>query len=117
VLANLIEYFEQLESMQRTQAKESTKLSKIPEVPFKAPEFAADGITTIWQGMRDKAVQMANFHTEQATFMKAGVITDLTRLRDDIKSHLNDLRKEGLQGSKKVSKQMDKFVLAPYVAI
>jgi hypothetical protein len=96
--------------MQKTQSKEFLKLSKTLEVPFKNPEFAPDGIATIWTGLRDKAVQMSNFHNEEAGVLKAGVISDLTRLRGDIKKHLSDLDKEGVQGSKKVGKKMDKFV-------
>src|SRR5271170_5871149 len=110
VLSNLIEYFEQLESYQNAKAKECQKISKTLEVPFKTPEFATDGISTIWQAMKDKAMQMSNFHTEEANLIKAGLIADLTRLRGDLKTHLNDLNKEGLRGSKKVEKWMDKFV-------
>jgi hypothetical protein len=99
--------------MQKTQSKEFLKLSKTLEVPFKNPEFAPDGIATIWTGLRDKAVQMSNFHNEEAGVLKAGVISDLTRLRGDIKKHLSDLDKEGVQGSKKVGKKMDKFVHYP----
>jgi hypothetical protein len=95
--------------MRKVQAKEYTKLAKTLEVPFKTPEFATDGIATIWQGMRDKATQMAQFYTEQASILKAGTITDLVRLREDIKKHLKDLD-TGIQGSKKVGKRMDKFV-------
>src|SRR5271170_3596844 len=91
VIGNLIEYFEQVESMHKTQSKEFTKLSKTLEVPFKTPEFAPDGIATIWQSMRDKTVQMSNFHNEEASLMKAGIIADLTRIRGDIKKHLSDL--------------------------
>lgn len=111
VIGNLIEYFEQLESIQKNQYKEFTKLSKTLEVPFKTPEFTPDGIATIWQAMRDKATLLANFHNEEANLIKAGPIADLTRLRADLKKHLNDLEKEGVQGSKKVGKRMDKFVL------
>ena len=93
------------------QCKEFTKLSKTLEVPFKTPEFAPDGIATIWQAMRDKASQLATFHNEEANMIKAGTIADLTRLRADLKKHLSDLEKEGVQGSKKVGKRMDKFVL------
>jgi len=64
----------------------------------------------IWQGMRDKAVQLSQYHNEEAGVIKAGIIADLTRLRGDIKKHLNDLDKEGREGSKKVGKKMDKFV-------
>src|SRR5437762_3236384 len=96
--------------MQKTQCKEFTKLSKTLEVPFKTPEFTTDGIASIWQGMRDKATQMANFHNEQANLIKGGTIADLTRIRKDLKQHLGDLEKEGIQGSKKVGKKMDKFV-------
>jgi hypothetical protein len=96
--------------MQKTQSKEFTKLSKTLEVPFKTPDFAPDGITTIWQGMRDKAIQMSTFHAEEANLTKAGVLKDLHRLREDIKQQLKDLDKEGLQGSKKVGKKIDKFV-------
>lgn len=99
--------------MERSQAKEYQKLSKTLEVPFKTPEFATDGIATIWQGMRDKATQMSTFYSEQAGLIKAGVLSDLTRLKGDIKKHLQDLDKEGVQGSKKVGKKLDKFVLAP----
>jgi hypothetical protein len=99
--------------MQKTQSKEFLKLSKTLEVPFKTPEFAPDGIATIWQGMRDKAVQMSNFHNEEAGLIKTGVIAELTRLRGDIKKHLADLDKEGVQESKKVGKKMDKFVQLP----
>jgi len=115
VIGNLIEYFEQLESIQKTQCKEFTKLSKTLEVPFKTPEFAPDGIAMIWQGMRDKASQLANFHNEEANLIKAGPIPDLTRLRGDLKKHLSDIEKEGVQGSKKVGKRMDKFVSLPKV--
>ena len=87
-------------------------MSKTLEVPFKTPEFAPDGIATIWQAMRDKAVQMATFHNEEANLIKAGAITDLTRLRSEIKTHLTDLDKEVVQTSKKVDKQMEKFVFA-----
>src|SRR5271170_8432367 len=110
VLSNLIEYFEQLESYQNAKAKECQKLSKSLEVPFKTPEFATDGIATIWQAMKDKANQMSNFHTEEANLIKAGPIADLARLRGELKGHLKDLDKEGVQGSKKVGKWMDKFV-------
>ena len=96
--------------MQRIKAKEFTKLSKIPEIPFKEGEFAPDGISTIWIGLRDKATQTAEFHSEQANLIKTGAIADLTRLRTDIKKHLADLHKEGIKGSKKVEKRMDKFV-------
>jgi hypothetical protein len=113
VIANLIDYFEQLESYQKSKSKECTKLSKTLEVPFKTPEFATDGIATIWQALRDKAIQMAQFHNEEANLIKAGPIADLTRLRGDLKKHLSDLDKEGLQGAKKVGKKMDKFVLTP----
>jgi hypothetical protein len=113
VISNLIEYFEQLESYQKTKSKECTKLSKTLEVPFKTPEFAPDGIVTIWQAAKDKATQMANFHSEEANLLKAGPIADLTRLRGDLKKHLSDLDKDGLQGSKKVGKKLDKFVLLP----
>jgi len=106
----LIEYFEQLESYQNAKAKECQKLSKTLEVPFKTPEFATDGIATIWQATKDKANQMSNFHTEEANLIKAGPIADLARLRGELKGHLNDLDKEGVQGSKKVGKWMDKFV-------
>jgi len=110
VLSNLIEYFEQVVSFQNTKSKECQKLSKTLEVPFKTPEFATDGISTIWQAMKDKAMQMSNFHTEQANFIKAGPIADLTRLRGEIKSHLSELDQEGSRGRKKVGKWMDKFV-------
>ena len=110
VIGNLIEYFEQLESYQKTKSKECQKLSRALEVPFKTPEFATDGIATIWQAMRDKAIQMSNFHIEEANLIKAGPIAELTRLRGDLKNHLYDLDKEGLQGSKRVGKWMDKFV-------
>ena len=99
--------------MRKIQSKEYTKLAKTLEVPFKTPEFANDGIATIWQGLRDKATQLATFHQEQAGLVKAGTITELTRLREDIKKHLKDLDKEGVQGSKKVGKKMDKFVTPP----
>src|SRR5271169_4262681 len=89
VIGNLIEYFEQLESYQKSKSKECTKLSKTLEVPFKTPEFAADGIATIWQALRDKATQMAQFHNEEANLIKAGPIADLTRLRGDLKKHLS----------------------------
>ena len=110
VLSNLIEYFEQLESYQKAKSKECQKLSKTLEIPFTTPEFAIDGIAVIWQAMRDKAIQMSNFHTEEANLIKAGPIAELIRLREDLKKHLSDLDKEGLQGSKKVGKWMDKFV-------
>lgn len=110
VIGNLIEYFEQIESMHKTQSKEYAKLSKTLQVPFKTAEFAVDGVTTIWQAMRDKAVQMSTFYQEEADILKAGIIAELTRLRADIKKHLGDLDKEGVQGSKKVGKRMDKFV-------
>jgi hypothetical protein len=109
----LIEYFEQLESYQKTKSKECTKLSKTLEVPFKTAEFAPDGIAMIWQGIKDKSIQMSNFHNEEANLIKGGPIADLTRLRGDLKKHLNDLEKEGIQGSKKVGKRMDKFVFHP----
>ena len=96
--------------MEKTQSKEYAKLSKTLEVPFKTAEFAPDGIAMIWQGMRDKALQLSTFHNEEAGVIKAGIIADLTRLRGDIKKHLSDLDKEGVQGSKKVGKKMDKFV-------
>lgn len=64
----------------------------------------------IWQGMRDKALQLSQYHNEEAGIIKAGIIADLTRLRGDIKKHLSDLDKEGREGSKKVGKKMDKFV-------
>lgn len=67
----------------------------------------------IWQGMRDKALQLSSFHNEEAGQIKAGILSDLTRLRGDIKKHLTDLDKEGVQGSKKVGKRMDKFVRIP----
>lgn len=101
--------------MQKTQSKEFAKLSKSLEVPFKIPDFAPDGISTIWQGMRDKATQMSTFHSEQANLMKAGVLNDLQRLREDIKALLKELDKEGLQGSKKVDKYVDKFV-QPFIS-
>jgi len=97
--------------MQKTLSKEYAKLSKTLEVPFKTAEFAPDGIATIWQAMRDKTMQLSQFHSEEAGFTKAGVVADLSRLRGDIKKHLQDLDKEGIQGSKKVGKRMDKFVL------
>lgn len=106
----MTEYFERLESFQNTKSKECQKLSKSLEVPFKTPEFATDGIAKIWQGMKDKAMQMSNFHTEEANLIKAGPIADLRRLRGDLKSHLSDLDKEGLRGSKKVGEWMEKFV-------
>ena len=109
----MTEYFERIESIEKSQAKEYQKLSKSLEVPFKTPEFATDGIATIWQGMRDKATQMSTFYNEQAGLIKAGILSDLTRLRGDIKKHLQDLDKEGVQGSKKVGKKLDKFVLTP----
>jgi hypothetical protein len=34
----------------------------------------------------------------------------LGRLRADLKKHLGDLEKEGIKGSRKVEKKMDKFV-------
>jgi len=110
VVANLLEYFEQLESFHKQKAKEYAKLSKTPEVPFKSPEFAQDGISLIWRAIRDKNSQLANFHTEEAQFLKAGTIADLGRLRSDLKKHLSDLEKEGTKGSRKVEKKMDKFV-------
>jgi hypothetical protein len=110
VIDNLIEYFEELESSLRAQAKEYGKLSKIPEVPFKIGEFAPDGIVLIWQALRDKNVQQAQFYTEEANIIKAGALVDLNRLKVDIKKHLSDLNKEGVQGSKKVDKRMGKFV-------
>ena len=113
VLGNLLEYFEQLESFHKQKAKEYAKLSKTPEVPFKNPEFAPDGIALIWQAIRDKNLQLSNFHTEEAQILKAGTITDLGRLRSDLKKHLSDLEKEGVKGSRKVEKKMDKFVLTP----
>ena len=97
--------------MQKTQVKEFTKLSKTLEVPFKNAEFAPDGLPVIWQAMRDKTAQMATFYTEEASLTKAGPITNLNRLKGDIKKHLQDLDKEGVQGSKKLNKRMDKFVL------
>jgi hypothetical protein len=111
VLANLITYFEQRESMQRDQAKEQIKLSKTLDVPFKNAEMSPDGISLLWQGMRDKAIEAANFHIDQANIIKAGIIQDLTRLRADLKKHLADLEKEGVKGSRKVEKRMDKFVV------
>jgi hypothetical protein len=84
------------------------------EVPFKSGEFAVDGIATIWQGMRDKMTQLSNFYTEEGNIIKAGVIADLTRVKGDIKKHLSDLDKEGIQGSKKLGKRMDKFVSPPF---
>ena len=96
--------------MEKSQAKEYQKLSKTLEVPFKTPEFATDGIATIWQAMRDKAIQMSTFYNEQAGILKAGVITDLNRMKADIKKDLQSLDKEGIQGSKKVGKKMEKFV-------
>jgi hypothetical protein len=113
VIGNLLEYFEQVESMNKSQSKEFAKLAGKLEVPFKTPEFANNGICTVWQGMRDKATQMSTFYQEEANILKAGVITELTRLRGDIKKHLSDLDKEGVQGSKKVGKRMDKFVPPP----
>lgn len=110
VIGNLLEYFEQLESLHKSQSKEFSKLSKTLEVPFKTPEFAPDGIAMVWQAMRDKATQLATFHSEEASLMKNGVIEELARLKGDLKKHLNDLNKEGVQESKKVSKRMDKFV-------
>lgn len=73
----------------------------------------------IWQGMRDKAVQLSQYHNEEAGVIKAGIIADLTRLRGDVKKHLNDLDKEGREGSKKVGKKMDKFVRpsSPYPVV
>jgi hypothetical protein len=97
--------------MQKAQAKEFTKLSKTLEVPFKNAELAPDGLTVIWQAMRDKTAQMATFYTEESSLTKAGPITNLIRLKGDIKKHLQDLDKEGVQGSKKLNKRMDKFVL------
>jgi hypothetical protein len=111
VVDNLIEYFQYSESMQASQSKEFTKLSKTLEVPFKGPDFAPDGIAVIWQGLRDKSNQMSSFYGEQASSMKNGVLRDLHRLRDDIKEHLKEL-KEGQHGSKKVGKDIDKFVLS-----
>ena len=96
--------------MNKSQSKEFAKLAGKLEVPFKTPEFANDGICIVWQGMRDKATQMSTFYQEEANILKAGVIAELTRLRGDIKKHLTDLDKEGVQGSKKVGKRMDKFV-------
>ena len=109
------DYFEQVESMHKGHAKEYTKLSKIPDIPFKTPEFAPDGIATIWQAMRDKTVQLANFHNEQATSLKTGILADLARMRNDLRKHLSDLDKEGVQGSKKVGKRMDKFVISCFL--
>jgi hypothetical protein len=113
IIGNLVEYFEQLESFHKQKSKEYTKLAKTPEVPFKSPEFAPDGIALIYQAIRDKNLQLANYHTEEATLLKAGTIADLTRLRADLKKHLGDLEKEGVKGSKKVEKKMDKFVTPP----
>ena len=99
--------------MQKAHSKEFSKLSRTLEVPFKVPftssDLAPDGIATIWRGMRDKAVQMSTFHHEEANLINVGIVTDLSRLRDDIKNHLKDIDK-GLQGSKKVEKNMDQFV-------
>ena len=113
VLGNLLEYFEQLESFHKQKAKEYAKLSKTPEVPFKTPDFAPDGIALIWQAIRDKNLQLSNFHTEEAQILKAGTIAELGRLRSDLKKHLSDLEKEGVKGSRKVEKKMDKFVRDP----
>ena len=113
VLGNLLEYFEQLESFHKQKAKEYAKLSKMPEVPFKTPDFAPDGIALIWQAIRDKNLQLSNFHTEEAQILKAGTIAELGRLRSDLKKHLSDLEKEGVKGSRKVEKKMDKFVRDP----
>jgi hypothetical protein len=114
VIGNLIKYFEQHESMQKAQSKEFSKLSRMLEVPFKvpftSPDFAPDGIALIWQGMRDKAVQMSTFHNEEANLINVAIVTDLSRLSDDIKNHLKDIDNNGLQGSKKVGKNMDQFV-------
>jgi hypothetical protein len=110
VIGNLLEYFEQLESFHKQKSKEYTKLSKTPEVPFKTPEFAPNGIALIYQALRDKNLQLANYHAEEATLLKAGTIADLGRLRADLKKHLGDLEKEGIKGSRKVEKKMDKFV-------
>jgi len=108
-IGNLIEYFEQIESMNKTSSKEFLKLSKTLEVPFKTNDFAVDGISSVWLAMRDKAVQMSTFHQEEANIMKAGIISELTRLRADIKKHLSDLDKGGVQGSKALEKRMSKF--------
>src|SRR5271170_5187964 len=99
--------------MQKSKSKDFVKLAKIPEVPFKNQEFAGDGIATVWQAMRDKATQMSNFHAEEAKLLETGPIAELTRLKGDLKKHLQDLDKEGLQGSKKVGKKLDKFVNPP----
>jgi hypothetical protein len=110
IVGNLLEYFEQLESFHKQKSKEYTKLSKTPEVPFKNPESAPDGIALIYQAIRDKNLQLANYHAEEAPLLKAGTIADLGRLRADLKKHLGDLEKEGVKGSRKVEKKMDKFV-------
>jgi len=99
--------------MLKTQSKEFTKLSKTLEVPFKTSDFAPDGVGIIWQGLGDKANQMSAFHGEQANIMKDGVLRDLNQLREDIKDHLKEV-KEGQNGSKKVGKDIDKFVLSFY---
>ena len=96
--------------VQKTLAKEYGKLSKSLEVPFKSGEFAADGLAAIWQGMRNKNSELAQLYTEESHLIKTGVLANLNRLKGDIKKHLHDLNKEGIQGSKKVDKRMGKFV-------
>jgi BAR-like domain len=113
VIHNLIEYFEEVESMQKTNSKAFLKLSKTLEVPFTKPDFAPDGVALIWQGILDKAVQMSTFHADEAAMVKSGVLRDLQRLRDDVKDHLKDLDKEGKKESRKVERSMDKSVFPP----
>ena len=76
VIGNLVGYFEQLESYQKTKSKECQKLSRTLEVTFKTPGFATDGsakrsgkpweTTMVELTTPHKAFQMSNFHAEYA---------------------------------------------------
>jgi len=95
--------------MQKTQTKEFARMSHLLGLPLETPGFAPDGIMSIWLGLRDRAVLLSEFHSEEARTTKSRIIEELGELRQTIKTLLGDTNKEFATGFEQIVKGMEKF--------
>jgi hypothetical protein len=108
-VANLQNFFTQVQRFQKDIARHYAALSDIAGENFGDETLSSDGVIAIWKGLRDKTFKLGRFYDGLSTTYLQKILTDLAKYAYEIKVFKGDIERLRSKEVDTVSKKQKDF--------
>ncbi|KAL1924959.1 uncharacterized protein VTP21DRAFT_4613 [Calcarisporiella thermophila] len=98
VVKDLISYFKEYADALETAARAYNKASEKIEIPFKDAHMfmGKDGVQDLFASVRSATKDIVDRYIKFAKYIEDTIIKDLTRLKEEVKKHIQHIQKDSL---------------------